>query len=49
MCKVCTRVTPNEPQVWLGADKAFTYDHVFDTNTNQEFIYEDCVKKLING
>ncbi|CAG2102543.1 unnamed protein product [Medioppia subpectinata] len=49
MCKTCTRVTPTEPQVWLGADKAFTYDHVFDYNSKQEFIYEDCVKKLING
>ncbi|XP_054161512.1 kinesin-like protein KIF21A isoform X2 [Oppia nitens] len=49
MCKTCTRVTPNEPQVWLGADKAFTYDHVFDINSQQQIVYEECVKKLING
>ena len=32
MCKVCTNVTPNEPQVTLGCkdDKSFTYDFVYD-------------------
>lgn len=49
MCHVCTRVTPNEPQVWLGTDKAFTFDHVFDTQTKQEEVYENCVRKLIDG
>ena len=35
MCRTCTTVTPDEPQVILGADKAFTYDYVFDTSANQ--------------
>ena len=35
MCRTCTTVTPGEPQVILGADKAFTYDFVFDTNAAQ--------------
>lgn len=28
-------MTPGEPQVVLGTDKAFTFDYVFDTNSDQ--------------
>src|SRR4029434_11338861 len=48
-CHVCTSVTPGEPQVLLGKDKAFTYDFVFDTDAQQEDIYSACVHKLIEG
>lgn len=37
MCRTCTTVTPGEPQVILGADKAFTYDYVFDMDSGQVF------------
>uniref|UniRef100_A0A8C8AE64 Kinesin family member 21B n=1 Tax=Otus sunia TaxID=257818 RepID=A0A8C8AE64_9STRI len=46
---ICTSVTPGEPQVLLGKDKAFTYDFVFDLDTWQEQIYTTCVGKLIEG
>lgn len=49
MCRICTQVTPNEPQIVLGADKAFTYDYVFDVNTAQNDVYVDCVEKLVIG
>lgn len=49
MCENCISVTPGEPQVCIGKDKAFTYDFVFDTNSNQEQIYESCVRKLVEG
>ncbi|KAG7172235.1 Kinesin-like protein KIF21A-like [Homarus americanus] len=49
MCRVCTSVTPHEPQVWLGSDKAFTYDHVFDIGTTQSEVYDVCVAGLIEG
>lgn len=49
MCRICTQVTPNEPQIVLGADKAFTYDYVFDVNSGQSEIYETCVERLIDG
>jgi len=39
----------HEKQVLLGKDKAFTYDHVYDLNSTQDFIYVDCVEKLIDG
>ncbi|XP_044530853.1 kinesin-like protein KIF21B [Gracilinanus agilis] len=48
-CHICTSVTPGEPQVLLGKDKAFTYDFVFDLDTWQEQIYTACVGKLIEG
>ncbi|XP_077384890.1 kinesin-like protein KIF21B isoform X2 [Festucalex cinctus] len=48
-CHVCTLVTPGEPQVLLGKDKAFTYDFVFDIDSQQQSIYQACVHKLIEG
>lgn len=48
-CHVCTLVTPGEPQVLLGKDKAFTYDFVFDIDSEQQHIYQSCVHKLIEG
>ncbi|XP_053213727.1 kinesin-like protein KIF21A isoform X2 [Panonychus citri] len=49
MCKVCTSITPNEPQVWLGSTKAFTFDHVFNMDSKQEEVYSQCVASLIEG
>lgn len=40
---------PGEPQVVLGKDKSFTYDYVFDMDTQQESIYSHCTEKLIEG
>ncbi|XP_054472357.1 kinesin-like protein KIF21B [Anoplopoma fimbria] len=48
-CHVCTLVTPGEPQVLLGKDKAFTYDFVLDIDSEQQQIYQACVYKLIEG
>ncbi|XP_054481005.1 kinesin-like protein KIF21A [Anoplopoma fimbria] len=48
-CHICTYVMPGEPQVFLGKDKAFTYDHVFDIETQQESIYTHCTETLIEG
>lgn len=49
MCKICTYVTPNEPQVTLGSDKAFTFDYMFDLSSKQEDIFNTCVKQLVDG
>ncbi|XP_069085848.1 kinesin-like protein KIF21A isoform X3 [Pleurodeles waltl] len=48
-CHICTFVTPGEPQVVLGKDKAFTFDHVFDIESHQEEIFQQCTEKLIEG
>ncbi|XP_058451537.1 kinesin-like protein KIF21B isoform X5 [Malaya genurostris] len=49
MCRVCTQVTPGEPQVYLGSDKAFTFDYVFDVTATQVSVYASCVEKLVEG
>ena len=49
MCRVCTFCTPGTPQIVLGKDKAFTYDFVFDTTTEQGHLYETCVENLVKG
>lgn len=49
MCRVCTTVTPGHPQVILGKDKAFTFDHVYNVETMQDKVYNTCVKDLVNG
>ncbi len=36
-------------QAWIGSDKSFTYDYVFDTASQQEEVYEDTVKGLVDG
>uniref|UniRef100_A0AAG5DUG3 Kinesin motor domain-containing protein n=1 Tax=Anopheles atroparvus TaxID=41427 RepID=A0AAG5DUG3_ANOAO len=48
-CRVCTQVTPDEPQVCLGSDKAFTFDYVFDVTTTQVSVYNKCIEKLVDG
>ncbi|XP_073799503.1 kinesin-like protein KIF21A isoform X6 [Danio rerio] len=48
-CHICTFVMPDEPQVVLGKDKAFTYDYVFDMDSTQDNIYSNCTEKLIEG
>uniref|UniRef100_A0A8C9SD09 Kinesin family member 21A n=1 Tax=Scleropages formosus TaxID=113540 RepID=A0A8C9SD09_SCLFO len=48
-CHICTFVTPGEPQVVLGKDKAFTYDYVLDMDTQQDRLYASCTEKLIEG
>ncbi|KAK6749392.1 hypothetical protein RB195_001788 [Necator americanus] len=47
--RVCTSVIPGEPQVTIGTDRSFTYDHVFDQATKQSEIYDSCIEKLVNG
>jgi len=49
MCQICTFVTPGEPQIVIGKDKAFTFDYVFDLNSGQEQMYNTCAKELIEG
>ncbi|XP_030645550.1 kinesin-like protein KIF21A isoform X2 [Chanos chanos] len=48
-CHICTFVTPGEPQVILGKDKAFTFDYVFDMDSQQDAVYGNCTEKLIEG
>ncbi|XP_069797877.1 kinesin-like protein KIF21B isoform X3 [Narcine bancroftii] len=48
-CHICTLVTPGEPQVILGKDKAFTFDFMFDMDARQDEVYKSCIDKLVEG
>ena len=48
-CKSCVSKTPEEPQIWMGSNKAFTYDFVYDVESQQTEIYQDTVSDLIEG
>ncbi|GMS95567.1 hypothetical protein PENTCL1PPCAC_17742, partial [Pristionchus entomophagus] len=47
--KICTLATPGEPQITIGNDRSFTYDHVFDTPTIQREVYDKCIDRLSKG
>ena len=45
----CLRKVAGEPQVLLGADRAFTFNHVYDLDAPQEAIFDSCVKPLVES
>ena len=48
-CKICITKTPGEPQTWLGSNKAYTYDYVYESDSLQEDVYTETVHDLIEG
>lgn len=48
-CKSCLAFVPGEPQVIVGKDKPFTYDFVYDPNTEQEEVFTTAVAPLLTG
>ncbi|XP_049890192.1 kinesin family member 4 [Epinephelus moara] len=48
-CQCCLTFVPGEPQVIVGTEKAFTYDYVFDPNTEQEEVFKTTVTPLLCG
>lgn len=36
-------------QIIAGTDAFFTFDNVFDVDSSQSEIYDDCVVELVNG
>lgn len=48
-CKICITKTPGEPQTWLGSNKAYTYDYVYESDSAQEDVYQETVHDLIEG
>ena len=48
-CKVCISKTPGEPQAWLGSNKSYTYDFVYESAATQDEIYGETVNDLIEG
>ncbi|KAH8287814.1 hypothetical protein KR018_000737 [Drosophila ironensis] len=49
MCHISTTVALDEPQIFLGTDKAFTFDYVFDRDSTQVKIYSECMERLVDS
>ncbi|KAI8082430.1 hypothetical protein BDF21DRAFT_361565 [Thamnidium elegans] len=47
-CTECLSSIPNEPQILMGTDKSFTYDYVFNNNTDQAKVYLDAASPLLH-
>ena len=45
----CLKKVHGEPQVVLGGDRAFTFNHVFDPACTQEALYQQCMKPIIDS
>ncbi|XP_076446385.1 chromosome-associated kinesin KIF4A-like isoform X13 [Babylonia areolata] len=48
-CQTCLWFHPDEPQVILGKDKAFTYDYVFSPSQNQQDVYNKSAQQLVKS
>lgn len=46
-CTECISFIPNEPQILIGADKSFTYDYVFSSDSDQTQVYETAAVPLL--
>jgi len=49
MCQICTSVPPCGTQIVIGKDKSFTFDYVYDCDSQQDHIYNSCASDLIDG
>ncbi|XP_021353306.1 kinesin-like protein KIF27 [Mizuhopecten yessoensis] len=47
--EMCLRVLPNTKQVVVGKDRAFTFDYVLSSKTDQEEVYKSCVESLVKS
>jgi len=48
-CQSNIMFVPNEPQLVIGKDKAFTFDFVYSPDSSQHEIYQQAVVPLVNG
>jgi len=49
LCQTCVDVQRATNEIILANSTAFTFDHVFLPETNQEDIYRECVYDMIEG
>ncbi|UJR13835.1 hypothetical protein I4U23_000846 [Adineta vaga] len=48
-CQTCVEVQRNTNEIILANSSAFTFDHVFLSDTDQEDLYRECVHDMIEG
>ena len=44
----CITFATDEPRIFLGSDRSFTFDHVFKPNSTQQEVYNDTVAPLVD-
>ena len=45
----CLRKLAGTPQLVLGADRSFTFDHVFEADEPNGNIFDSCARELVQG
>ena len=45
----CLRKVAGEPQVVLGADRAFTFNHVFSPQATQGALFDECMRPIVES
>ncbi len=45
----CLRKIAGEPQVVLGADRAFTFNHVYAPSATQEEVFQGCMLPIVKS
>ncbi|CAG9581791.1 unnamed protein product [Danaus chrysippus] len=50
-CGICARAggAAGEGGVALGSERAFTFDYAFDPASDQQQLYDTCVRKLVEN
>ena len=47
--RVCLFKTKGQPQLVLGKERSFTFDHVFDQKSRQDQVHSSCVTPLVDA
>jgi len=48
-CQSTIMFVPDEPQVVIGKDKAFTFDFVYSQDSTQHDVYREAIVPLVTG
>ncbi|CAI2162112.1 19599_t:CDS:2 [Funneliformis geosporum] len=47
-CSECLTIIPDAPQILIGTDRSFTFDYVFPSETEQDDVFQDCARPLLD-
>ncbi|CAG8451419.1 10408_t:CDS:10 [Acaulospora morrowiae] len=47
-CTECLSTIPDTTQIVIGTDRSFTFDYVFPSDTEQQDVFQDCAKPLLD-
>ncbi|CAG8441535.1 13398_t:CDS:2 [Acaulospora colombiana] len=47
-CSECLSAIPDTTQILIGTDRSFTFDYVFPSDAEQEDVFQECAKPLLD-